>query len=89
MIVVGGERMFKITKQMKEWRGDFGKKYTDRNALSLNELDELYRKNYGITGIELNNLFIGELDRTVKVLEVGSNSCYFKEWDFKISMVLK
>lgn len=73
MIVVGGERMFKITKQMKEWRGDFGKKYTDRNALSLNELDELYRKNYGITGIELNNLFIGESDRTVKVLEVGSN----------------
>lgn len=36
-------------------------------------MDELYRKNYGITRTELNNLFIGKLDRAVKVLEIGSN----------------
>ena len=65
--------MSKITEQMKEWREDFGKEYTDRNALTLGEMNKLYRKNYGITRIELNNLFIGELDRTIKVLEIGSN----------------
>jgi len=65
--------MSKITEQMKEWMNEFGKEYTDRNVLTLDEVNELYRKNYGITRIELNNLFIGELDRIVKVLEVGSN----------------
>jgi len=58
---------------MKEWREDFGEEYTDRNALTLNEMNKLYKKNYGITRTELNNLFIGKLDRTVKVLEIGSN----------------
>ena len=65
--------MSEITEQMKEWRDDFGKEYTDRNAVTLDEMDELYRKNYGITRTELNNLFIGKLDRAVKVLEIGSN----------------
>jgi len=65
--------MSDITEQMKEWREDFGEEYTDRNALTLNEMNKLYKKNYGITRTELNNLFIGKLDRTVKVLEIGSN----------------
>lgn len=65
--------MSKITEQMKKWMDEFGKEYTDRNTLTLDEMNELYRRNYGITRIELNNLFIRESDRTVKVLEVGSN----------------
>lgn len=65
--------MSKISEQMKKWMGDFGKEYTERNALTLDGLDELYRKNYGITRTELNKLFIGKLDRNTKVLEVGSN----------------
>jgi len=28
-----------VTKQMEEWAGQFGKEYTDRNALSLDEME--------------------------------------------------
>ena len=65
--------MFQITKQMKKWRSQFGKEYTDRSAFSLEELNQLYRSNYGITRTELNNLFIGEMDRNIRILEIGSN----------------
>jgi len=36
--------MSNITEQVKKWVGEFGKKYTDRNILTLDELDEMYRK---------------------------------------------
>lgn len=62
-----------MTKQIRAWSGEFGKKYTDRNTLTIDELDELYRKNYGITRTELNNLFVEKLNRNIKILEVGSN----------------
>lgn len=65
--------MTKITVQMKEWMENFGKKYTDRNALTLNEMNEMYRKNFGISREDLNNLFIAGLNRNIKILEVGSN----------------
>lgn len=58
---------------MKKWKTEFGKKYTDRNALTLEEMDKLYKKNYGITRTKLNNEFLGELDRSVRILEIGSN----------------
>ena len=63
----------KITMQMKEWMEDFGKKYTDRNALTLDEMNEMYRKKFGISREDLNNLFIAEMNRNIKILEVGSN----------------
>jgi len=63
----------KITMQMKEWMEDFGKKYTDRNVLTLDEMNEMYRKKFGISGEDLNNLFIAEMNRNIKILEVGSN----------------
>lgn len=65
--------MNKITIQMKEWMEDFGKKYTNRNALTLHEMNEMYRKNFGISRENLNNLFIAEMNRNIKILEVGSN----------------
>ena len=58
---------------MQEWAGQFGKEYTDRNALSLEETELLYKRNYGITHTEMNSKFIGDLDRDMRVLEVGSN----------------
>jgi pseudaminic acid biosynthesis-associated methylase len=61
------------TKQMKCWQGSFGKSYIDRNAISLNDLDTTYKKLYGITITDLNNLFMGKLNRNIKILEVGSN----------------
>lgn len=65
--------MDKFTKQMEEWVGDFGKEYTDRNALSLQEMEALYKEHYGITRTEMNYKFIGDFDRDMKILEVGSN----------------
>jgi len=63
----------KITMQMKEWIEDFGKKYTDRNALTIDEMNEMYKKKSGISKEDLNNLFIAEMNRNIKILEVGSN----------------
>jgi pseudaminic acid biosynthesis-associated methylase len=65
--------MDKTTYQMDKWRGDFGKEYTDRNDLSLEELDALYKKNYGKTRTELNREFLKGLDPSLRILEVGSN----------------
>jgi pseudaminic acid biosynthesis-associated methylase len=65
--------MGEITEQIRMWTGTFGKEYTDRNALALEQMDELYKKNYGITGTELYQEFLGGLERSIKILEVGSN----------------
>ena len=65
--------MYKITHQMKVWQGKFGLDYTDRNAISIKNLDNKYRKNFGVTRGELNKLFLGKLGRNMKILEVGSN----------------
>ena len=65
--------MSKINKQMKEWIGDFGKKYTNRNALTLDEMNEMYREKFGISREDLNNLFIDKMNRNIKILEIGSN----------------
>ena len=61
------------TEQIKEWSGAFGKDYTDRNALSLEEMEDLYRKNYGLSRTELNQRFLDGIDRSARILEVGSN----------------
>jgi pseudaminic acid biosynthesis-associated methylase len=65
--------MTKITEQMGKWAGQFGKEYTDRNALSLEEMEALYKRNYGLTRTELNERFLQGLDRSIRILEVGSN----------------
>lgn len=65
--------MNRLTKQTQEWAGQFGKEYTDRNALSPQEMDLLYKERYGITRTEVNSKFISNFDKDVKVLEVGSN----------------
>ncbi|MFX0096371.1 MAG: pseudaminic acid biosynthesis-associated methylase [Candidatus Hodarchaeota archaeon] len=65
--------MNKTTKQMEKWIGEFGKEYTDRNLLTLEELEALYQKNFGLTRTEMNLEFIGDLERSIRILEVGSN----------------
>jgi pseudaminic acid biosynthesis-associated methylase len=63
----------KFTKQMKFWGGNFGRKYTDRNTFSLKELDSLYRCNSGVPRSKMNAMFLGKLDRDMRILEVGCN----------------
>jgi pseudaminic acid biosynthesis-associated methylase len=61
------------TEQVHMWMGDFGKEYTDCNALTVERMDELYKKNYGVSGTELFEEFMNGLERSIKILEVGSN----------------
>lgn len=65
--------MAKMTEQMEKWAGQFGKEYTDRNALSLDDMEALYQRNYGITRTELNAQFLDGIDHSIRILEVGSN----------------
>jgi len=60
------------TPQISYWTSEFGKAYTDRNAISPEELDESYRKKYGTTRTELNLRFLNGLDHAIRILEVGS-----------------
>lgn len=65
--------MIKITDQMKAWSGEFGKQYTDRNALSLEDMEVMYMKRYRVTRSELNKKFLEGIELSSRILEVGSN----------------
>jgi len=60
--------------QKQKWSTEFGKEYTDRNIYKPDNLDEFYKKQYGITRSEMNNKFLTQfVDRDSKILEVGCN----------------
>lgn len=63
----------KLTDQLKEWSGDMGKKYTDRNPQTPEEYDRLYLKDYDVTRTAMDEEFLGDLPRNLSVLEVGCN----------------
>lgn len=61
------------THQMNEWSGAFGREYTDRNPHDAQEMNRLYTEQFGLTRTELNEDFMGSLDRSLRILEVGAN----------------
>jgi pseudaminic acid biosynthesis-associated methylase len=61
------------TRQISEWKGEFGREYTDRNTLDPNALDALYEANYGITRSSLNQSFLEGVPLGARILEVGCN----------------
>ncbi len=61
------------TPQMRQWKGGFGREYTDRNAIARKQLDDLYTNNYGITRRQLNERFLQDIPRSARILEVGCN----------------
>src|SRR5262249_49181074 len=65
--------MVKSTRQMQIWEGEFGKDYTDRNALLVDQMQTSYKRDFGHTRTEMNAVFLGALDRSIRILEVGSN----------------
>ncbi len=75
------------TAQLEHWRSDFGRAYTDRNSLTPETLDALYRKNYGIGRSELNQRFLADIPRNARILEVGCNEgnqlCALREMGFQ------
>ena len=65
--------MNQTTDQMCAWSGDFGRAYTHRNKATLDEMEALYLKNFGIGRRTLNEHFLGTLPRDLRILEVGTN----------------
>jgi pseudaminic acid biosynthesis-associated methylase len=61
------------TPQINFWKGNFGKEYTERNSFDLNEWNKLYISIFGVTKIQMNQEFIGNLQKEIKILEVGCN----------------
>ncbi len=58
---------------MDKWSGSFGKKYTDRNTMTLDEMNDFYVKTYGIKRTEMNERFLSGIWKDARVLEVGCN----------------
>lgn len=65
--------MGKFTDQMQQWSSEFGKEYTERNPHTIGVMDGLYKKQFGLTRTELNLMFLDNFNRSIKILEVGSN----------------
>lgn len=61
------------TQQINTWIGEFGEKYTNRNAVSLKELELIYKEIYGLGRTALNKLFLNKISKNSRVLEVGCN----------------
>jgi pseudaminic acid biosynthesis-associated methylase len=62
-----------MNQQLEKWSGNFGLEYTDRNRSSLSAMEKLYKRHFGITRTEMNRQFVGGLDRSIRILEVGCN----------------
>jgi pseudaminic acid biosynthesis-associated methylase len=63
-----------ITEQMNFWQGQFGKEYTDRNILTVAGMEESFQKLFGLTRSAVNARFVGNLERSARILEVGCNA---------------
>ncbi|MGF1534590.1 MAG: pseudaminic acid biosynthesis-associated methylase [Bernardetiaceae bacterium] len=62
------------TKQIDFWSGDFGKQYTNRNTpRSLDVWNQTYKNLYGTERFDMFNIFIGNIPKESKILEVGCN----------------
>ncbi|KKN72320.1 hypothetical protein LCGC14_0411470 [marine sediment metagenome] len=65
---IGGD-----SPQTEAWASEFGEEYTDRNLMDVAGMEQAYRDRYGVSRTEMNERFIGDLDRGIRILEVGSN----------------
>ena len=54
------------------WSGEFGNAYVDRNK-SIDEVNESYAQQTGITVEDIFQRFFNDIDRKSKILEVGCN----------------
>jgi len=58
---------------MKVWQGEFGQEYTERNALSLKEMESRCKRYYGISRTQMNLRFLKNFKFSLRILEVGCN----------------
>lgn len=61
------------TPQLREWTGQFGLDYTNRNSLTPAQVDELWVRNYGVSRTEMNRKFLSDVPKDARILEVGCN----------------
>jgi len=62
------------TPQAAVWKSDFGREYTDRNSFDTEGLNELYRRNFGISRTEINARSLRDVSKDLSFLEVGCNT---------------
>lgn len=62
------------TDQARLWMGEFGREYTDRNDQTTSELDNFYHENYGVTRRQLNEIFLKQVPKQARILEIGCNT---------------
>jgi len=60
--------------QAKNWGSEFGELFTNRYWQNFEEVDRGYNQAFGIPRSILNKELIGDLDRNIKILEVGSGA---------------
>lgn len=60
------------SNQRAFWSGEFGNTYVDRNK-SIDEVNESYAQQTGITVEDIFQIFFNDIDRKSKILEVGCN----------------
>ncbi|MCG2689683.1 methyltransferase domain-containing protein [Candidatus Parcubacteria bacterium] len=61
------------TFQEENWAGQHGNDYIERNPTNTQQANEGYLKYYGLSRTSLNQEFLGDLGKNLKVLEVGCN----------------
>lgn len=65
--------MIKKTEQENFWEGDFGKAYSDRNDFNIADYAKIYEMNYGISRTSMNEAILKNIDKNIRILEVGCN----------------
>jgi pseudaminic acid biosynthesis-associated methylase len=62
------------TQQIEFWSGDFGRDYTDRNTTDHKAWNRQYIEKYGVSRLNMNDEFLKDLPKNLRVLEVGCNT---------------
>lgn len=62
------------TEQIEFWSGDFGRDYTDRNTSHHEVWNKQYVEKYGVSRLKMNDEFLRDLPKNLRVLEVGCNT---------------
>ena len=72
MKIIKKKKSIKFKKQQNFWKGSFGDSYIKRNS-SLDQVNELYKKQTAITQEEIFNEFFNPLKRDISIIELGCN----------------
>ena len=59
--------------QEQQWANEFGNEYIERNFLNTAQEQEYFETTFGISRQALNEKFLGDLPKDIKILEVGCN----------------